>query len=301
MKKLALINTYCNTWERIQILQDNIIKLKELGIDSLVYSPLPLPKEISELADYTIISKDNPVLSFPIRAMSRWKILGNKKLLNYAADYGWASLYQYKKLIEFGSTLDYDHFFLLIYDLVLSPEILDTLQNPHPKLFFPSPKAQVSKVGNNFVSLSKDNAIETLPYFTKDTYLKAVYKTIAEKHMEYICDKIEGEVSTHLTEDLIHEHHLTTDWYLNSTHKIQIFIQNLDSLELYLNSNIKSPGVLIVNGKRFDLDLVPNLFVKPGIELDKVINITLECNSQIKDFTHLLKPHNLADNRIITL
>ena len=60
MKKLALINTYCNNWERLNLLHNNIIRLKELGIDSLVYSPLPLPKEITELADFTIISKENP-------------------------------------------------------------------------------------------------------------------------------------------------------------------------------------------------------------------------------------------------
>lgn len=301
MKRLALINTYCNNWERIQILQDNIIKLKELGIDSLVYSPIPLPKEISELADYTIISKENPIIQWPVKAMAKWRRVGNKKLNNVTPDYGWASIYQYKKLLQFGLTLDYDHYFGLIYDLIFSKEVVDTFQTPHPKLFFPSPKAQSSKVGNNFFSLDKENAFKVIPLLTKDTYLGKTRKAIAEKHMEYICEVIDGEISTHLTDDLIHEHELFTKWELNSSHTIRLFIQNENSLELYLESNIAEDVVVKINDTEHKLNLNPIMFLSSDIKLEEVKNISITCKGQTLDLIKHLKPHNLNNNRIINL
>ena len=111
MKKLALINSYCNTWEKLTILLQNVNKLKELGVDSLVYSPVPLPREITDQLDYVILSKENPIIRWPERAMMQWVRINNSKLKLVVPDYGWASVYQYKKLMEYGATLDYDYYF----------------------------------------------------------------------------------------------------------------------------------------------------------------------------------------------
>ena len=40
MKKIVLISTYCDTIEKIEILKENIIKIKSFGLDVLVISPL---------------------------------------------------------------------------------------------------------------------------------------------------------------------------------------------------------------------------------------------------------------------
>jgi hypothetical protein len=255
MKKLALINTYCNNWERLNLLHNNILKLKELNIDSLVYSPLPLPKEITEIADYTITTKENPVLYMPERGMNQWRVLYNSKVktTTISPDYGWASVYQYKKLIEFASTLDYDHYFPFIYDLEFDSEIINTFQNPHPKLFFPSPKSQVSKVGNNFLSISKENALKTLPLFDKEIYKKVCTMTIAEKFMEHICEHISGEISEHLTTDKIHEINNVWD-FIPETPEINLFINNKDEFKFYFY-NIKDQNQeieLLINGQKFN-------------------------------------------------
>ena len=57
MKKIVLISSYCDTEEKINILYDNIKILKGLGIDTLVISPVTLPKEIIEVSDFVFFTK----------------------------------------------------------------------------------------------------------------------------------------------------------------------------------------------------------------------------------------------------
>ncbi len=267
MKKLALINTYCNNWERLNLLHNNITKLKELGIDSLVYSPLPLPKEITEIADFTIISKENPLLRWPERAMTSWQTFNPypEKLVVAVPDYGWASLYQYKKLIEYAITLDYDHFYPMIYDIVIDETLINILNNPHPKLFFNIDKSSIG-LANNFLSLSKKNAKKLPPLMVKEKYFEC---SIAEELMLYLCNSIEGEISPYFIKDEISEihplqtrnfvpNHFDFNLFIDTTKKFKFFIYNFK--QNLINLTLK------INGENFDLTFTPenNIFQYPN-------------------------------------
>ena len=155
MKKLALINSYCDTWEKLTILLQNVKKLKELGVDSLVYSPVPLPREVTDQLDYVILTKENPIINWPERGIIHWAQVDPKyKITLIAPDYGWTSFYQYKKLMEYGSTLDYDYYFWFLYDLNIDSVVENTLISPKDKLFFKSTKATSSQVGAIFASIT---------------------------------------------------------------------------------------------------------------------------------------------------
>jgi|TARA_B110000503_G_C7026932_1_gene362290 hypothetical protein len=305
MKKLALINTYCNTWEKLNILHNNILKLKELGIDSLVYSPVPLPKEITELVDYIIITKENPILYFPERAMSSWTIPynSNTKLSIFSPDYGWASVYQYQKLIEFASTLDYDHYFPFIYDLNFDEEIIKTFNESPPKLFFPSPKAGRSKVGNNFISLSKENAIKLIPLFNKEKYKEVCNNSIAEMYMEYLCNEIQGDISSHLTKDDIHLYY--HNWnLLPSSYGLNLYLQNQEQFKFRF-SNLPSEGLnfkFTINSQEFEVHLTnDNSIFVPGINLLKNNYVILEYNGHIIDLSKYYQPSYKLHHYIETL
>ena len=287
MKKLALINTYCNNWERLNLLHNNIIKLKELGIDSLVYSPLPLPKEITELADFTIISKENPLLKWPERAMTSWQTFNPypEKLVVAVPDYGWASLYQYKKLFEYAITLDYDHFYPMIYDIVIDETLINVLNNPHPKLFFNIDKSSIG-LANNFLSLSKENAKKLPSLMVKEKYFEC---SIAEELMLYLCDSIEGEISPYLIKDEISEihplqkrnfvpNHFDFNLFIDTTKKFKFFFYNLqlDSISITLK----------INGESFNTIITPynNIFeYLKGFNGDDNVQITY--NNQTIDLT----------------
>ena len=40
MKKIALISTFCDNQEKLDLLKKNVIKIKELGVDVMIISPL---------------------------------------------------------------------------------------------------------------------------------------------------------------------------------------------------------------------------------------------------------------------
>lgn len=261
MKKLALINTYCNNEERVNLLRDNIFKLKELGIDSLIYSPIPLPKEIIEIADFTIISKENPILKWPERAMVGWKTFQPypEKLVVAVPDYGWASLYQYKKLFEYAITLDYDHFYPMIYDVILDETLINHIKNPHSKLFFTTKKSKIG-IANNFLLLSKEN-IKKLPLLmTKENYLKQCNGSIAESLMLYLCNSIEGEISSYCVQDKVSEVHSEQKWnFVPDSFDFKLFIDTTKNFKFYFY-NLKSSSInliLNIDGEDIFLDITP--------------------------------------------
>jgi len=293
MKKLALINTFCNDNERLVILSNNLLKLKEMGIDSLVYSPLPLPKSISLLADYVIISKENPIITFPEKGMGAWLIHQPHKIQTTVIypDYGWASFYQYKKLIEFGLTLDYDHYFPFIYDLNFDSEVLTTLSTSPPKLFFPSPKAQSSKVGSTFMSLNKDNIKKILPYFTKQNYLTYSKNAIAEKFIEYLCDSIEGDVSPYTVHDDIHELNEHKFTLSSSNLDFDFFIHTVDKIGFYFYNLPQHPikVEIIIENTPFIITPSPDQIFWPEIDFINNPNILLKYNNITIDLSHYFK------------
>jgi hypothetical protein len=128
MKKIALISTFCDTEEKQNILKENINILKNLGIDVMGISPIPIPNEIINLCDYFFYTKENPLLKWPIRLYTHWyeHMLPNGNITTFQrglADYGWAGLYQVKKLSQFALTFDYDIFYHLIYDIEIDEEL----------------------------------------------------------------------------------------------------------------------------------------------------------------------------------
>ena len=58
MKKIALISTFCNTEEKQNLLKENIIKIKNLGIDVIAISPIQIPQDIVSLCDYFLYTKE---------------------------------------------------------------------------------------------------------------------------------------------------------------------------------------------------------------------------------------------------
>jgi hypothetical protein len=141
MKKIALISTFCDTEEKINILKENILILKELGLDVLIISPLLLTDEIIKISDFVFFTKENPILGWPERAFTHWRTVycDNKfvKMHNTISDYGWAALYQVKKMSEIAMTFDYDLFYHFIYDLLIDDVVKDEIINNEVNLLHP--------------------------------------------------------------------------------------------------------------------------------------------------------------------
>jgi len=295
MKKLALINSYCNTWEKLTILLQNVEKLKELGVDSLVYSPLPLPREVTDKLDYVILTKENPIINWPERGMIHWAKIDSKyKIKLIAPDYGWASAYQYKKLMEFGSTLDYDYYFWFIYDLNIDSGVENILKNPHDKLFFKSDKSPSSKVGGVFASFNKENINKIHPLFSRENYIEICASHIAEYFIEDICAKISGEISDHINSDLINEHSNLSFNKALETHPFKMFFTNEDNLR-FVFWDIKKDNIKFtfnVNNKFYDFNLSEQNYIPTTINLSDVKTIGYSYNDEHVNLLPYLKDNS---------
>ena len=129
-EKVALISSFCDSKEKLDVLKSNIKELKQLAFDVIVISPLTLPKEIVSICDYFFYTKDNMILEWPMNVQMYLfkKEASKEQSFTFVAtnkDYGWAGLHQVKKLSQIALTFDYDMFYHLIYDL----EIDEVVEN----------------------------------------------------------------------------------------------------------------------------------------------------------------------------
>ena len=176
IKKVALISTYCDTQEKIDVLIKNIDNVKTYGLDVIVISPIFLPEYVQTKCDYFLLTKDNPVLDWPGKAMQAWKnILINDKSITITrtyADYGWAGLFQVKKLSELALTLDYDYFYHMIYDLKFDETVVEGLTSEGECNIYSSKRgAQIWEVGLHFMIFNRENLQKFIPHITLENYL----------------------------------------------------------------------------------------------------------------------------------
>ena len=141
-KKIALVSTYCDNQEKKNVLLELVEKVKSLGVDVMVISPLPLEKEHIDVCDYLYFTKENPILGWPTRLFTFWReyIVGDGKVLTLqrgVGDYSWAALYHVKKLTQIAMDYDYDIFYHMIYDLEIDDNIKNALTNFEGNIVYP--------------------------------------------------------------------------------------------------------------------------------------------------------------------
>lgn len=139
MNKIALISTFCDTQEKLDILEKNIKTIKSYDIDVMVISPFYLEKNIADLCDYFFLTKDNPILDWPQKSMLQWTISGKPyKFSRTYPDYGFSGLSQVKQLSDIALNLNYDQYHHMIYDLIIDQNVIDGLLSDKNCSVYPS-------------------------------------------------------------------------------------------------------------------------------------------------------------------
>lgn len=133
-KKLVLINTFCNNQEKIEILESLIKRLKEFDVDVLCLSPIKLPESVIKICDFYFYTKENPIIPWELRPHLHWNVFeipGNRITTFQRGfdDYGWAGLYQVKKMAQIALTFDYDIFYHTIYDVEVNETFIEALKS----------------------------------------------------------------------------------------------------------------------------------------------------------------------------
>ena len=206
MKKIVLISSYCDTPEKIDVLRHNILKVKSLGLDVMLNSPIMLPSDIIESCDYFFLTKDNPILKYPEKWVWVYNINNGVKMIKSQNDYGWANLYQIKKLSEIAMTYDYEYFYHIIYDLIIDDFVVEQLQSEKTFNFFPFHEHKVSL---HLMLFNRENLLKFISLIQYGSYINGqflelwLWNTLQGSSFEYTIEdtKVEDAIFYHATED----------------------------------------------------------------------------------------------------
>jgi hypothetical protein len=206
-KKVALISSFCDNQEKMDVLERNIQIAKTHNLDVIVISPFNLPESLTKQCDYFLITKDNPILDWPTRSMYAWRCL-NVNETKYTIgkthpDYGFAGLTQIKQLSQIALGLDYNQFFHMIYDIKIDENVIEGFHSNRTNSVYPSKrKNEVWPVGLHYLIFNKENLRNFISHINLETYLGvkggdafAVLHSLQNK-LNYVIEKtpVEDEI-----------------------------------------------------------------------------------------------------------
>lgn len=281
MKKIIFITSYCNTQDKLDVLNLNLELLGSTGIDVFLYSPIELPIEVTKKTKYYFQNCESQKEDNYVNFWVADKYCGHKIKLNRLwKDTLNSGFNQTKFLINLSKSFDYDMNYFLLYDLVLTNEILDLISHTNDENFFPfvaydhGHKKQ-KNCSTQIFSVSKQKLNQLNSLFTWNECIKF---NSAEDFFYDISKKLQIKIhETILVEDHISTFNKWTLTFFNFSpwQDFKIFFsKNLDNDE---NSNIIF----------YDVKSSTDLFLRIDNKIEK-INInnlhTIKIHSETKIF-----------------
>ena len=306
-KRIVLISSYCDTKEKIVILINTIKTIKSYNLDVMVNSPLSLPSDVINMCDFYVQTKENPLLYWPQKSVMSWVRNTDKDkeivIKRALIDYGWAALYQTKKLSEYALTYDYDRYYHIIYDTEIDDTVVSTFLSDKKCNFYPFHEHKVSL---HLIALDRENLLKFSNLITFDSYLKFncivenwLYDTLIKSNMDY---KIELEK----IEDLILFHKDDNLFDYSDINGLVFFIVkdvvHNDEVCLYFYNNKEKINVLItVDGVESSYDISNRDIVNLGFKPYNIKNVLISYDGISSDITEKIKNiiHNVIEIKLL--
>lgn len=233
MKKIALISSFCNSQEKLDVLYKNVKIIKDLKIDVIIFTPFSLPEKINQLVDYILISKENPVFDWPKKAYYQWSsiTIGNKQInmSRTYPDYGYAGLIHIKRMADLALSMDYDLFFPMIYDININDYVKSILLGNKKNSFFKSKrKDSIWAIGLHLISLDKEHLFKFKTLITETSYLTELSGDAfswMHKALPFVSGVIEKDEPI---EDLIYYYEDFDFFNYSTTDDYKLFIHKTD-------------------------------------------------------------------------
>ena len=299
MKKLVGISSFCDSEEKINVLKFNLLKLKDLEVDTLLFTPIPLPQEIYNLCTEVIISSENPILKWPEYGMTFWKIypyLSNEiKFTLIKSDYGWASINQLKRLAQYASNLDYEFYHLMIYDLDITSEVESEIKNNYtPTLYtHASPSTQrIRPIGCIFSTFNKKNLKLFGNSLNKTSYKKS---TSAENYLFKLNESLLNfPISSIIIKDLIYsDEGIYKTFNMSHFEDLDLYINNNNYLGIYFHKIKESKNIIIKVNEQEYFNSISNVsYFISDIPLKNITSLSIKVNNKVKDYSLYLPQNN---------
>lgn len=268
MKNIVLIQSHCDTEEKIKYLKNNISKLREFDLDVLLFSHIPLSQEIIGLVDYFIYDKTNPILWDERRHYFWWNVDGYK-METTIPDYSWTVFNQIIKSYNLIQNEKYKYVFIFNYDVIINDELKKYFKTPQNSIFKhsksqdnPAPPVEFG-VGVIFFVLELNLLRDLVVQLDKKNYSDN-WNLIAE---EYLMSKLKKigvtEVSNVIVKDFFHR---TNDIFnLIDNKYFNIFVDNQKLLKFRIEKKIDIDISVIVNDELIKLQ-TPVLYFDNTVE-----------------------------------
>ena len=297
-KKVALISSFCDNQEKIDVLEKNIKIIKSHNLDVIVISPFNLPEHITNQCDYFLITKDNPILDWPKRAMYAWRGLnfnGTKyNLAKTYPDYGFAGLTQIKQLSQIALGLDYNQFYHMIYDIKIDENVIEGFYSDRDNSVYPSKrKDDVWPVGLHYLIFNKENLINFISHINLETYLGvkngdafAVLHSLQAK-LNYVIEKTP-------VEDEIYYYENTDFFNFSPIEDLKFFIENNDqnpaTIKILFYDIVGEKEIKLKIGETETIHTVRSLYlIDLGFDKFNIQPVTIESDNVIYDITEIIK------------
>jgi hypothetical protein len=306
-KRIVLISSYCDTKEKIDILINTIKTIKSYNLDVMVNSPLPLPSDVINMCDFYIQTKENPLLYWPQKSVMSWVRNTDKDkeivIKRALIDYGWAALYQTKKLSEYALTYDYDRYYHIIYDTEIDDTVVSTFLSDKKCNFYPFHEHKVSL---HLIALDRENLLKFSNLITFDSYLKFncivenwLYDTLIKSNMDYKIEleKIEDLILFHKDDNLFD--------YSDISGLVFFIVKDVvhnDEVCLYFYNNREKINVLInVDGVESSYYISNRDIINLGFKPYDIKNVLISYDGISSDITEKIKNiiHNVIEIKIL--
>lgn len=297
-KKVALISTYCDTQEKLDVLSKNIDNVRVFGLDVIVISPIILPESIQKKCDYYFLTKDNPVLEWPVKGMYFWKdlSLGNKniKITRTITDYGWAGLTQIKTLSDIALSLDYDYYYHMIYDLKFDETVVDGLLGESECNIYSSRRGDVIwDVGLHFMVFNKEKMKKFVSLINLESYLR--FKSgDAFVWLYNLRDILPYNIVTSPVEDEIFYYEGKDFFDSSPIDDIKIFIDKNDEEDttiklLFFDIQDTKKIILTVGSTENEYIISGNSLIDLGFKKDNISSVSINYKGVSFDLTTIIK------------
>jgi FkbM family methyltransferase len=294
-KNLVLLSSFCDTPEKVKVLEKNIKKLKENFFDVAIISPIELPKQITEISDFIFITKENPVLDWPVHAMFHWKdyYINSElyRISNTYGDYGWAGLLHVKRMAEIFINYDYDFFSYIIYDTILEDKFLEVMKKGHRGLVFPSKRNNVIwQVGLHLMIFNKEILKKIIPKINLNDYLSYKnFDAFAFLH-NHIVIPLELEIAKEPVEDEIYYYEDYDFFNMSDDKDMKYMISSpdeyIDTLKIFFYSVSENLKIkVIVNQNENDYIINNFSIIDLGVLKTEIENVILLYNEKSFNIT----------------
>ena len=292
MKKLFLISSYCNTQQKIEVLIKNLKTIKSLGCDTLLLSPIYLPTEVINNTDFYFQTKENPVTPVTEKCYIHWTIvrIGDKeyKLERFFPDYGWADLYQRKKLSQIGLTFDYDIYYHVIYDTKFTDELIQEIKEGKKNQYYSnvSINGDINEFSLHFLPLNKTLLWTLSDFLDKEKYVNS--HDLTHDFLKKWSDRLLISKSDYVVEEEINYYSDINFFSHSLSDDYDLYLEKSETNELknkFVFYNVKKNITFIINSEmRFEITddtvIETDLYVK---DIDK---IEIQTEDSIIDYTN---------------